>query len=642
MYYYDVWVRSNHYHGRQALTYSYNQKLQLGQIVEVQLKNEQVEGVITAITARPNIRIKSISAISVLPPLPTDTLKLMHWMLDYYPAPLGVITQLFIPGNLFKNNLQETAKQKQNVRPNSFLTKLTKEQKETIDKIKTKDTYIIHGRTGSGKTRIYLELAKEAITSGKSVIVLTPEISLTTQLASQFNQIFSDQVIIIHSTLTSKQRLERWKNILLDQEPKVIIGPRSAIFSPVANVGLIIMDESHEPAYKQEQAPYYHTTRVASKLRDMHQAILILGSATPLVNDYYMATKLNKPILRLTSLAQQIPNLKSNVIVVDCRDRSNFNRSSYLSQSLIEAIEETLANKNQSLLYLNRRGTARVIICEVCDWQAKCPHCDLPFTYHGDNHTLRCHICGFVNKGLIACPKCNNPSIKYLSIGTKAVVDEVARLFPNAKIMRFDADNLKSERLELHYEQLRKGNTDIIIGTQLLAKGLDLPKLALVGVVLADTSLQIPDYTVNERTYELLNQVIGRIGRGHVAGQAFIQTYQPDNKIINAAIKDNWQDFYANEISERKNYNFPPFTHLLKLSVLRSSPKAAETATKKLMATLPSNIKIEGPAPAFHEKQDNKFKWQLIIKSANRNSLIKIINQLPSSWSYNIDPSDLM
>ena len=642
MYFYEVYVRSNHYHGKQALTYSANKLISLGSLVNVPMKDETVVGVVISKVNFSRVKTKKIISVLELPPLPKANLELMDWLKNYYPAPIGVLTSQFIPPNL--NNLKPD-------QPHTKITalfntdslpKLTSEQKLAFDQMKDNDTYLLHGRTGSGKTRIYLELAKDTLNQNRSVIILTPEISLTTQLANQFNQLFKDRVVVIHSMLTPKQRAERWSFLLKTQLPLVVIGPRSVIFSPLANIGLIIIDEEHEPAYKQEQAPYYMTSRVASKLRSLTNSKLILGSATPLVTDYFMALNRNKPIIRLSKLAKKTTANHLITSVVDCKDRSLFNRSSFVSQPLIEAIESSLNNSNQTLLYLNRRGTARIIICDQCDWQAKCPRCDLPLTYHGDNHILRCHICGFFSQSPINCPSCNNPSIRYLSIGTKAVVNEISRLFPAAKVQRFDADNTKADRFEQNYDKIKQGDVDIIIGTQLLAKGLDLPKLSVVGVLLADTSLQIPDYTSTERTYQLLSQVIGRVGRGHTTGTALIQTYQPDNEVILSALTDNWGKFYTQEINERREYNFPPFVHLLKLSVARTTAKSAETAARKFAQTLSSEVIVEGPAPELHEKQANKSHWQLVIKAKSRDSLIQIINRLPPNWHYDIDPNDLI
>ena len=641
MHFYEVWVRSSRYHGSKPLTYTADEILAIGQIVTIPLRNEKVLGVVVSRTSKtPKVRLKPIEQAIDIPPLPIRTLKLMEWLKEYYPAPIGIITQQFLPPRLPSDNFNVDSSDHKIQTSN--LPKLTNEQKQAIQKIDQANTYLIHGRTGSGKTRIYIDLAAESINNNKSVILLTPEISLTTQLEIQFRQVFDSLVVVMHSTLTPKQRASRWVQLINQPGPKIVIGPRSAIFAPLEDIGLIIIDEEHEPAYKQEQSPYYVTSRVASQLRIIHQAKLILGSATPLVTDYYLAKGRNKPIIRLTELAQEKSSTTMNALIVDHKDKTQFSRSSYLSDKLINLIDESLSEKTQTLLYLNRRGTARVIICDNCGWQAKCPRCDLPLTYHGDNHTLRCHVCGYAATGPVTCPECKKPSVKYLSIGTKAVVDEVKKIFPTARIERFDADNLKAERIEQRYNEIKQGNVDIIVGTQMLAKGLDLPKLKVVGVMLADTSLQLPDYTVNERTYQLLQQVIGRVGRGHVDGYAVIQTYQPDNSVITDAVKDNWDNFYAREIEERKDFNFPPFTHMLKLTVKRASSKNAETTAIKLSKTIPKNLVVEGPAPAFHEKLGNSYRWQLVVKAKNRGDLLRLIATLPAKWSYDIDPSDLI
>lgn len=640
MYYYEVWVRSNRYKGNTALTYHSRLRLVPGQIISVPLRHETVTAVVMDSVTQPKIKTRAINSASPLPPLPQSTLKLMQWLKAYYPAPIGVITQQFIPTNVMQSNHTLAPLIKHS--PPTDLPPLTAEQAAALNQMSAYDTYLLHGRTGSGKTRLYQELAKAELKKGRSVLILTPEISLTPQLENEFSGVFSDKVVVVHSTLTPKQRSERWALVISRNSPQIVIGPRSIIFSPLKDIGLIVIDEAHEPAYKQEQAPYYVTSRVAAYLRDVQNAKLVLGSATPLVDDYFLALTRKKPIIKLKQLARGTSQEQVKVNIIDAHDRSLFVRSPYLSSVLLTALTETLSNGEQALLYLNRRGTARVIICETCDWQARCPHCDLALTYHGDAHVLRCHVCGFVSPAPITCPKCGNPSVKYLSIGTKAVVSEVARLFPEANIARFDSDSSKADRLEQRYLDIKSGKIDILIGTQLLAKGLDLPKLTLVGVVLADTSLQLPDYSVNERTYQLLTQVIGRVGRGHLAGQAVVQTYNPNNRAITAAITNDWDNFYKAEIAERKAFNYPPFMHLLKLTVARANPKNAERSAASLKASLPAALQIEGPAPSFHEKQANKYRWQLVIKSPNRSTLLDIIRQLPSSISWDIDLYNLM
>jgi len=645
MYFYEIWVRSNQYHSNSGLTYSSSEKLLPGQLVVVSLKDNLVNGIIIKSAAsKPNIKIKQINqVIKTLKPLPKPTLDLMIWLHEYYPSSVGITCQQFIPTKFdlnldpSSNTLSHTDQIDQ-----SSLPPLTNDQLKAIKQINQSDTYIIHGRTGSGKTRIYIELAIKTFMANQSIIILTPEISLTAQLENQFSKVFLNNVVVLHSTLTNKERQKRWSKIASNQTPLVIIGPRSAIFSPLKNVGLIIIDEEHEPAYKQEQSPYYQAVTVASKLRQLHNAKLVLGSATPLVSDYFLAETRHKTIIRLNKLAQNNNLQQTNNILIDCHDRSLFGQSSYLSQPLIDLMRKAIARKEQVLLYLNRRGTARLIICDQCDWRANCKNCNLALTYHGDKHSLICHVCNYVQPVPAACPQCNNISIRYLTIGTKAIVEEASRIFPYAKIQRFDADNLKRDRLEQHYLAIRDGQVDIIVGTQILAKGLDLPKLSLVGVILADTSLQIPDFTANERTFQLVQQVIGRVGRGHINGTSIVQTYQPNSLTLKYALDNNWDSFYKQELNDRKKYLFPPYVHMLKLVIARSTSMGSQKAITKIYKNMPNNVIIEGPAPCFHELMSGKYRWQLVIKAKRRSDLLDIIKALPANITYDIDPYSLI
>jgi len=294
---------------------------------------------------------------------------------------------------------------------------------------------------------------------------------------------------------------------------------------------------------------------------------------------------------------------------------------------------------------LNRRGTARVVFCEQCGWQATCPHCDVPLIYHGDMHIIRCHSCDYKANAPSSCPECKNTNIVFRSIGTKAIADEVARLFPEATVLRFDADNKKAERIEHHYDAVRKGEVDIIIGTQTLAKGLDLPKLGLVGVINADTGLYFPDFSAQERTYQLLSQVAGRVGRGHRTSKVVIQTYSPESAIIRAVLHKNWQQFYIAELHEREQFLFPPFCYLLKIACRRATNASAQRAAEKFaedLARMKLHVIIEGPAPSFHEKIQNKYQWQIILKAKSRGALLNVIAKLPSNWTYDIDPLNLL
>ena len=649
MNFYKVLVSSQRYHGKDALTYSHSELLPVGAVVVAPLQNQSVLGIVTGKVTKPSFDVKPILKTATTEPLPKAALDLLDWMKLYYPAPLGSITSQFLPNSLLTDAKSTTIPTKQSSHSQESLPKLTDEQKSAVSTVlgtNKPSSWLLHGETGTGKTRVYIEIAKQMLSKGRSVLILTPEIGLVPQIARDFENALPARIIIFHSNLGTADKRRAWQDIINADEPLVVAGPRSALFSPIKNLGLIVVDEAHEPAYKQEQSPYYYAPRVASKLAEIHRATLIFGTATPNVTDYYLAEQKNISILRLQTQPVKTSTFKPVIRVVDARDRSLFGKHPHLSQTMLEEVGRTLSNNEQSLIFLNRRGSARVVLCQNCGWQARCPVCDLPLTYHQDSHTLRCHTCGHKEPGLSACPVCGSTEIIFKSAGTKAIESSLASLFPKAKIQRFDTDNLTSERLEKHYHDIVGGKVDILVGTQMLGKGLDLPKLAFVGVVSADSSLAFPDFTAEERTYQLLSQIIGRIGRGHRPGTAVVQTFQPNSPVIAAALNNKgWQEFYKQQLVERKKYGFPPFFHLLKLSVSRKNQQNTYKSARDLKEALANSglrVQILGPSPAFYEKTKSNYHWQLVIKAKNRSELTKVIELLPSGWSYDIDPINLL
>lgn len=647
MYYYEVLIGDLRYHGKSALTYASEAVLSKDSVVRIALRNKPVLGIVTQSVNEPAFTSKPIAAIATAPPLPPESLQLADWLYTYYPAPFGsVIRQFLPPSTAFPKteNIQTTDTPKQT---GPTAPPLTTEQTAALHDIQSPGYYLLHGITGSGKTRVYIELALRTLKAGRSVILLTPEIGLTAQLIASLTTSLSCPIYVLHSRQTAAERRDVWYAILCSTEPIVVVGPRSALFAPVHNIGLIVLDESHDQAYKNESAPHYRTERVAAKLAELHKAYMISGSATPSIEEYHMAQAKKRPILHLDSLAKQTDNslLQSDNLIVDMRERGNFIKSNILSDLLIDAMRLALTNHEQTLLFLNRRGTAGAILCNNCGWQSLCPHCDLPVTYHGDTHTVRCHICGRTWPLLNSCPECQHTELLLKSIGTKAVVEEVARLFPEARVHRFDSDIEKSDHIEQQLAELQDGSIDIIVGTQMITKGLDLPKLSVVGVLNADSSLLIPDYSANERTYQLLTQVIGRAGRGHRQGIVVVQTYNPDQPVIRAAVSQDWKTYVEHELLERKTFHFPPFTFLLKLTCARATSQAAEKAAhvlKRRLEETSQKIQIEGPSASFHPRERGKYRWQLIIKSSSRPRLVEIIQQLPSGWAHDIDPTTLL
>ncbi len=647
MYYYLVRVASSSYKRDEPLTYGYNHRVEPNSLVTVPIQNKTALGLIVGPTNKPKFSTRNIKFVLSEPSLPKIFVELLDWLKTYYPASTGDILLSSLPSSLIAKPRISTYDPRTLHNTNQNRPPLTSEQKQAMQKIEASNSkiFLLHGETGSGKTRLYIECAQKSLDNGKSALIMTPEIGLTPQLVKIFEEAFgASRVVTFHSMKTAAERRDIWLQVLRSPVPLVIIGPRSAMFTPVGQLGLVVMDEAHDNAYKQEQAPYYQTSRVAAKLASLHGALFIMGTATPLVADYYTYQQKKLPIIRLSSLAVKNASLPK-IQTVRLSDRNEFKRSAYMSEPILKAVDRALASNEQSLIFLNRRGSARAILCQNCSWQATCPKCDLPLVYHGDEHIMRCHICGYAKSAVSNCPDCGHPDITFRSVGTKMVADELTRMFPGARVQRFDRDNNKNERLENAYESIKQGAVDVLVGTQVLGKGLDLPRLSVVGVVQADTSLFIPDYTADEATYQQLVQIIGRVGRGHRKGAVIIQSHEPESAAIQAAIVRDYGIFYEGQLRQRQLFGFPPFYYLLKLTCHRANQKSAEKSAQKLKdQLLQLNLRVEiiGPSPAFHAKKDNQYYWQLVIKSKQRSQLLEAIKHLPSGWSYNIDPSNLL
>lgn len=647
MQFYYVWVSSPQFKSSEPLIYNFDGILKVGSIVRVPFRNKTVVGLVDSVTSKPEFPTKSIIDKVLDETLPSPLVELFKWLANYYPSSASSQLQLFLPSNILKIKEEKIkSRPTNNIKPVK-LPPLTSEQTNVINSIeKSSDrSILIHGDTSSGKTRVYIELIIQTLAQHKSAIVLTPEIGLTPQLIKTLEESFPSQVILIHSSLTEKTRRENWLRIINSSEPLVIVGPRSALFSPLKDVELIVMDEAHEASYKQEQSPYYQTSRVAAKLSEIQSAKLIFGTATPLISDYYVfeSRKMLTPRMKTSAIKNSSSEVEIKTVKITNRD--DFKKATWISDELIKSISKSLADKQQSIVFLNRRGTAQVILCQNCGWQALCPNCDTTLTYHGDTHKMICHSCNFNQLTPSFCPICKSTDIIFRGAGTKAITEELNKIFPGAKISRFDKDNSKLDSLEQNYQELLNGNIDIAVGTQIITKGLDLPKLSTVGVVMADSGLFFPDYMAEERTFQNLMQVIGRVSRGHIKGRVVVQTYHPDSIAIKSAIDKDFLEFYKKQLIERKKYNFPPFVYLLKITCKRASQKSSQETCMKLISDI-KNLKlavsINGPAPSFYEKQNGKYVWQIIIKSKQRSNLLDIISNLPANFSYDIDPVSLL
>lgn len=648
MHYYEVIPASKSYHGREPLTYCHEQKFRPGQIVKISLRGSKCLGIITKETPKPSFETVEVEGILNGIVISPEHLALMDWMTSFYPAPIGTIAQLFAPSFLDKLASNDSPAISAQARKVS-LPRLTKEQSDACETInlrssKGQRSFILHGITGSGKTRLYMELAKDSLENGKSVLILTPEISLATPIASQFEKAFMNKVMITHSSLTQKKRLEIWNRVLSDKEPVIIIGPRSSLFMPIKNIGLIVVDEFHEPAYKQESQPFYHANRAASMLSKLSSSKLVFGSATPPIIDYFLAEQKNVPIVKMSKSAITGEKPSGDSIVVNLLDADE--RSSYplISKTLMSHLSEVLSRKEQSMLFINRRGSARSVSCQDCGYKELCNNCDLPMVYHGDQHLLRCHTCGFKKQPPSKCPECGSMNIFFSSPGTKAIAESLSKIFPKAKILRFDKDNKKVDRLENRYDEA-VNDADIIVGTQVIAKGHDLPRLSLVAMLIADNGLDFPDFSSAERSYQLIKQLSGRINRGHRDGTLIIQTFNPSSKLIKSAARGSWEEFYKGEILQRKKHGFPPFYSALKVESSKKSRESAERSLSNLADKLKEENKkliILGPSPSFVEKKSSSWHWQVIIKAKNRSDLMRIAKVIPSSFKLDIDPNNFL
>ena len=629
-----------------SFTYSSEERLPTGMIVVIEIGKINAIGVVLQEVRQPDFEVKPISKIVEEYPLPIELVQTAIWISKYYATHQATVWQAILPSGLSKKRRSINQSTSANTVENRTKNVFTDEQKAALQTIESfhSGTVLLHGVTGSGKTLVYIEAAKQTLKEEQSSIILVPEIALTSQLVAEFSAHLPN-VIVTHSKQTEAQRYAIWKRVISSNDPVVIIGPRSALFMPAQQLGLVVIDECHEPSFKQEQSPRYSALRVASVLTNQHRGKLILGSATPAVADYYVAKKSNTPIIAMTKPARP-DTVRPNVTLVDMTKRNNFTQHQFLSDPLLKSINTALSKNEQVLIFHNRRGTASITLCDNCGWQAGCPRCFIPLTLHADSHKLSCHICGFSTKVPTSCPECKNADIIHKGIGTKRIEDELQRLFPNKKIARFDKDTDLKATVDERYDELKNGEIDIIIGTQVIAKGLDLPHLTVVGVVQADTGLSLPDYSSPERTFQLLAQVVGRVGRSSTPTEVVVQSYQPSHPSITNGLSQNYTEFYQRTISQRQKTNFPPFTYLLKLTCVYKTEAAAIRNAKKLSELLKSNfdnIEVFGPTPAFYERVRDTYRWQIVVKSPRRQELLDVLNFLPSShWQYELDPVSLL
>nr|BBH94003.1 primosomal protein N' [Thermogemmatispora argillosa] len=506
---------------------------------------------------------------------------------------------------------------------------------------------LLHGVTGSGKTEVYLQALAALIAQGKRGLVLVPEIAITAQAVQRIAGRFPGRVAIIHSALSPGERYDEWRRIRAGQVD-VVLGSRSALFVPLPDLGLIILDEEHETAYKQEERrPTYHARDVACALGRLLGIPVVLGSATPSVTSFYRA---QQGAYQLLELPERIGAPLPPVEVVDLRSELHAGNTSILSRRLHSELERVLAQRQQAILYLNRRGAASCVLCRECGYVAMCEHCDVPLTYHATERMLLCHYCNGRHPVLTRCPHCDSHGLRYFGIGTEKVEQAIQQAFPQARLLRWDRDTARTRRAhEELLDRFANHEADILIGTQMIAKGLDLPGVTLVGVVAADIALMLPDFAASERAFTLLTQVAGRAGRGSESGLVIIQTFNPEHFAIETASRHAYHEFYAAEIALRQRYGYPPFRQFVKFTYSHHNRRQAQNEALLLREQLDRAIAelgleetdIVGPAPAVMERIRDEFRWQMIARGPDLRPLLRALS-IPPGWHVDIDPVSTM
>ena len=607
-----------------------------------------------------------IDVISPAPVFGENAVKLARWMADYYLSFFLTALRLVMPPGIrrFESRKRIDGRRTQEPvlsarRSDIELQKplsLTEEQSaafqaiiQAIDADKP-EKFLLYGVTGSGKTEIYLQACAHSLQKGKGAIVLVPEISLTPQLMQRFRDRFQDHTAVLHSELTLKQRNTEWEKVA-SGVGRIVLGTRSALFAPINNLGLIVIDEEYENTYKSDKSPRYHTREVAMELAELNKAVVVLGSATPSIETYYRAETGEYKKLSLPRRIDDRP--LPPVEVIDMRREIKRKNFGVLSARLKEEIGQALSNGEQAILFMNRLGYFTFVICRECGLTIECPKCSVSLTYHSSDRKLRCARCGYASEAPVICPRCQSSSIKYFGTGTQRIEEEVAKFFPAARILRYDRDTVSQRGShEIFFSAFAEGKADILIGTQMVTKGLDVAKVTLVGVVSADTSLSLPDFRAAEHTFQLLTQVAGRAGRRHLPGKVIIQTYNPGNYAVAAASKHDYEGFYNQEMKFRRELGYPPFSRLISLLVTGREKGKAERTAEDLGKFLRKRLSREvlGPAPAAIARLRGEWRHRILLKGEDPilmrqavvESLEKAVIPFDVKVAVDVDPMNLL
>ncbi|MDN5293555.1 MAG: hypothetical protein PWQ31_860 [Eubacteriales bacterium] len=610
----------------------YREQVQPGMRVKVPFGRRQEKGYIVGLSHNcpvAGMEIKEIEDIvDEVPVISSELLALARWMAAYYLCPLVEALNCIVPARLrrIKRKDLEERKEEGNGEPLQLPPVLTPPQEEVLAVLRPslregrKEVFLLHGVTGSGKTEVYLRAIEEVLAVGRQALVLVPEISLTPQMVERFKNRFGSRVAVWHSALSQKERNDEWLRIFSGRAD-IVVGARSAVFAPLRKPGLIVIDEEHENTYKQEESPRYHAREVALMRAKLAQCPVILGSATPSLESFRRAETGEYHLLSLPARVDNRP--LPRVEIVDLREELKEGNRSVFSRLLQKEMAERLRRGEQIILFLNRRGFSTFVVCRECGLVMKCRRCDVSLTYHAGVNELRCHYCGLRVANPDSCPQCGSRYIRYFGTGTQKIEEEVKRLFPWARVLRMDVDT--TSRRGAHEKIInlfREGKADILIGTQMIAKGLDIPAVTLVGVVSADTVLNLPDFRAAERTFQLVTQVAGRAGRGKIPGQVVVQSYNPDHYAIQAVRNHDYHSFYRREMEYRQRMKYPPFTHLLRVVVLGRKEEQVVRGAQFLGAELRlqmeqagvTGVSLLGPAPAPLQKLKDTYRWQMALK----------------------------
>ncbi|QQR55219.1 primosomal protein N' [Candidatus Peregrinibacteria bacterium] len=629
MNYADVFVQ--HPYSRKQASFVYKIKegmhLQAGDGVLVPFQKGEKLGLVLRIHQEtPSFKVKEITSLLEEQPLlfPWQR-ELAQWISEYYFCSLWDALRLFLPKNIFKKSRAKKVMNKKNTQEKNEKI-LNEEQQKILDFFfqKKPKKSLIQGVTGSGKTEIYKRLIQKTLKEGGQALLLVPEISLTPQFIHYFQEDFPD-LAVMHSRVSEGERTEQWRKIKKG-ELNLVLGSRSATFVPFKNLQLIVMDEEHEWSYKQDQSPRYHTRTVVEKIQELSSCALVLGSATPSLESRAQAEV--GALTHFTLLKRALGTPLPKVEIVDMRDELKKQNFSMFSEKLEQKIRSALDAKEQVLLFLNRRGSASSTLCRECGKVCECPDCHFPFTYHARNFyrpLLLCHHCGKQVPLPEHCERCGSVRIKQLGGGTEKVENELQRLFPQARLARADKDTMsKKDSFTALHQKMKNEEVDILIGTQMIGKGWDLPKVSLVGILLADMGLNIPDFRSSERGFQLLTQVAGRAGRADTQGQVLVQTYNPEHPVIHYVQNHDYESFYEQEKCSREIDLLPPFGKIVKVIFLEKSATLSEKKAKALLEFLQNDLSHKSyAAPAFLNKTKGKIQWNVLVQGLHPRKLIQ-------------------